>query len=145
MTLHTRMSMDDDEATITLVGYAGPESAPKLDRLIRGVGTLPIRRLVFDLAGLTALPSASVRSLLMTHQVLGRALEIEFRGARDAVAETIRLSGFPSAPTALPPVARIARTGRIGGQSPGAASAVALAEWRERWADDRTRPRLAAG
>ena len=145
MPLHTHMSMDDDEATITLLGYAGPESVAKLDRLITGVGMLPIRRLVFDLTGLTALPSATMRSLLMTHQVLGRALEIELRGARDDVAETIRLAGFSGTPTALPFAARRERMGRARRQSTGAASTVALAEWRERLANDSARTGLVAG
>ncbi|MGW4111190.1 STAS domain-containing protein [Actinosynnema sp. NPDC004786] len=99
MTLYTKVEMDDDEATVTLTGYAGPEAVPTLDRLISAVALLPVRRLVFDLERLTALPSAGVRSLLMAHQAAGPGLRIEITGARGAVAETVRLSGFPGVST----------------------------------------------
>lgn len=106
MTLYTKVEMDDDEATVTLTGYAGQEDVTRLDRLISAVALLPVRRLVFDLERLTALPTAGVRSLLMAHQTAGPGLTIEVTGTRGPVAETIRLSGFAGAVT--PPVALVA-------------------------------------
>ncbi|QFZ20945.1 STAS domain-containing protein [Saccharothrix syringae] len=106
MTLYTKVEMDDDEATVTLTGYAGQEAVPTLDQLISAVALLPVRRLVFDLERLTALPSAGVRSLLMAHQTAGPGLRIEITGARGAVAETVRLSGFSG--VSAPPIALVA-------------------------------------
>jgi anti-anti-sigma regulatory factor len=92
--LHTHLEMIEDQAVVTLTGYAGPESASRLNQVIAGTAQLPVRRMTFELGRLTALPSASLRNLLMVHQLQGRDLEIVFAGANPAVAETIRLSGF---------------------------------------------------
>ncbi|ONI84772.1 hypothetical protein ALI22I_30220 [Saccharothrix sp. ALI-22-I] len=110
MTLYTKLEMDDDQVTVTLTGYAGPEAVSRLDRLISAVALLPVQRLVFDLERLTALPTAGLRSLLMAHQVAGADLRIEITGARGSVAETIRLSGLAGtlAPPAAPTVALVA-------------------------------------
>ena len=94
--LHTHMEMTEDQAVVTLTGYAGPESAPRLNQVIAGTTQLPVRRVTFDLGRLTALPAASLRSLAMVHQLQGRKLEIVFAGANPAIAEVIRLSGFPT-------------------------------------------------
>jgi anti-anti-sigma regulatory factor len=94
MTLYTKVEMDDDRATVTLTGYAGPEAVAKLERLIGAVALLPVHSLRFDLERLTALPTAGVRSLLMAHQSAGAGLRIEITGANGVVAETIRLAGF---------------------------------------------------
>ncbi|MEU4745987.1 STAS domain-containing protein [Actinosynnema sp. NPDC023658] len=100
MTMYAKLEMDEDRATVTLAGYAGPEAVSRLDRLIRAVALLPVRQLVFDLERLTALPTAGLRSLLMAHQSAGAELRIEITGARGPVAETIRLSGLGGTMTA---------------------------------------------
>lgn len=82
--------------TLTLEGEADATSAPLLDERIARAwhehADLAVLRL--DLTRLTHISSAGLRSLVVAHQRIGRAVGIVLTGVRPEVAELIRLTGF---------------------------------------------------
>src|SRR5689334_16988142 len=84
----------DGIATIRLRGELEAKSAGQLNRVIGEVSEQRLKRLVLLMDQLTYLSSAGLRSLVYTHQKLGRGVEIVLVGTRPEVAETIRLTGF---------------------------------------------------
>ena len=92
--LDATTSVAGEVATVTLVGDADADSAPRLDGWIAAVTRTPVRRLVLDVTRVGYMSSAGLRCLVFAHQRLGRGVEIVLVGARPEVAETIRLTGF---------------------------------------------------
>jgi anti-anti-sigma factor len=104
MSLTVRMAAeeyrDGTVVTLALTGEADAASVDVLDEVIvraeREHGQA-MDELRFDLSDLSYISSAGLRSLVVAHQRLGRAVRIVLTGASAEVAETIRLTGFHNA------------------------------------------------
>jgi anti-anti-sigma factor len=99
MSLDAHLSIEDGVATVVLTGEADGDSAPALNRVLTAAAEGRPRHLVLEVAGLTYLSSAGLRCLVYAHQRLGRSVGIVLIGAREEVAETIRLTGFDTSVT----------------------------------------------
>jgi anti-anti-sigma factor len=94
MSFTVTLSVEHRTARLALTGELDAATAPAFyDRIGEAADTDP-RRLVVDLRQLTYLSSAGLRCLVFARQKLGDEVEMVLEGPRQAVAETIRLTGF---------------------------------------------------
>lgn len=88
--LHERPGM----AILELEGDLDSSTAPVFrEKVEEATGTDPAQ-LVVDLTSLEYLSSAGLRVLVFARQKMGDGVALVLVGAREAVAETIRLTGF---------------------------------------------------
>lgn len=98
--MEAREYRDGTVVTLALTGEADGASVGVLDESIARAERehrQTMDELRIDLTELSYISSAGLRSLVVAHQRLGRAVRIVLTGASAEVAETIRLTGFHNA------------------------------------------------
>lgn len=94
MPFDATLTTNGSEAIITLVGELDAAAAPDFRTRIEEAAAGSPTRLVLQAGDLSYLSSAGLRSLVFAKQKMGAGTEIYVVAAQDAVAETIRLTGF---------------------------------------------------
>jgi anti-anti-sigma factor len=88
------LTIEGETALIRLSGELDANTAPNFfDRVTEAAQTDP-ERLVLVMDELEYMASAGLRGLAFARQKMGDEVEILVVGANDAVAQTIRLTGF---------------------------------------------------
>lgn len=94
MNFSADLTIEGETALIRLSGELDANTAPNFfDRVTEAAQTDP-ERLVLVMDELEYMASAGLRGLAFARQKMGDEVEILVVGANDAVAQTIRLTGF---------------------------------------------------
>lgn len=94
MSFSVTLTVDDGVARLVLTGELDALTAqPFYDRITEAADAGPTE-LVVDMRALTYLSSAGLRCLVFARQKLGDEVAMTLSGAREEVAETIRMTGF---------------------------------------------------
>jgi anti-sigma B factor antagonist len=94
MAFDVSTEQSDGIAKVSLRGELDASAAEDFRNAIEQVATEQPRRLVLLMHELTFMASAGLRVLVFAKQKMGRDVDIYIVGARDAVLETIQMTGF---------------------------------------------------
>lgn len=85
---------DGSDVEIELSGELDASSAPQFKGIIEQAAGYSPKRLFLNMMQLTYISSAGLRVLIFAKQKMGTSTDIYVVGAREAVAQSIKLTGF---------------------------------------------------
>ncbi|MBI2378353.1 MAG: anti-sigma factor antagonist [Deltaproteobacteria bacterium] len=102
MAFDATLKVEDGTAKITLTGELDAAAAPKFKSAVEQAAEAKAKRLVLMMNGLEYMASAGLRVLIFAKQKMGASVGVFVVGARDAVVESIEMTGFHQSVTMLP-------------------------------------------
>ena len=94
MIFEAMLEMRGPVALITLAGELDAATAPQFRERVEEAADQKARRLVLIMNELTYMASAGLRVMIFAKQTLGLDADLYIVGAHDAVADTIKMTGF---------------------------------------------------
>lgn len=102
MAFHAKLNVTGGVATIDLDGELDAHAAPVFRARVEEAAAGELKELVLQVDGLTYLSSAGLRGLVFAKQKMGDDVQIRIVGPSEAVADTIRMTGFDRSVTMQP-------------------------------------------
>ncbi|MBI4822294.1 MAG: STAS domain-containing protein [Deltaproteobacteria bacterium] len=102
MAFDVTLSVENGIAKVALKGELDAAAAPKFKTAVEQAAEAKAKKLVLMMDGLEYMASAGLRVLIFAKQKMGPSVGVFVVGARDAVVESIEMTGFHQSVTMLP-------------------------------------------
>ncbi len=94
MAFNATLTIEGDEARITLEGELDASVAPAFREKVEEAAGAHVSKLVIFMSGLSYMASAGLRGLIFAKQKMGGSVEVVLVGLQDGVRDTLEMTGF---------------------------------------------------